>query len=57
MPDLTLAYAWTDARGKRHKADSTVTVDRPTASELLASGLARPAAEAPTKAPAGAPKD
>lgn len=55
MPRITLAAPYTDADGKQHKADSTVTVDAGEASRLKHYGLGRdpePAKEkSPTKAP------
>lgn len=49
MPKITLARAYTDAKGRNHKADSTVDLPREEAANLLFLGLARTEAE-PEKA-------
>lgn len=38
---IVLAYPYTDAAGKDHKPDTTVSVDDAEASRLVAEGLAR----------------
>ena len=38
---VTLAAPYSDADGKNHKPDSSVTLDRAEANRLLAAGLAR----------------
>jgi hypothetical protein len=38
---VTLARAYTDADGKSHKADATLTLPRSEANRLLFAGLAR----------------
>lgn len=40
---ITLAREWTDANGKSHKADSTITVPDLTGRELILIGAARAA--------------
>ena len=40
---VTLAYPYTDADGKAHKADATVSLDHAEAQRLLFEGLAREA--------------
>ena len=40
---ITLAREWTDANGKSHKADSTLTVPELTGRELVLVGAARAA--------------
>lgn len=41
MPKITLARAYTDAKGRNHKADSTVDLPREEAANLLTEGRAR----------------
>ena len=38
---VTLAYPYTDADGKNHKADTTLSLERAEANRLLGAGLAR----------------
>lgn len=40
---ITLAYPWTDADGKEHRPDETISVDEATARRLIGDGWARPA--------------
>lgn len=41
MKRITLAYAYTDAGGKRHAPDTTISLDNAEANRLLHDGLAR----------------
>ena len=56
MPRITLAAPYTDGDGKKHKAGSTVDVDRGVASRLKFLGLGRdPEPVEPKKAEKSAP--
>lgn len=50
MPRITLAAPYTDGDGKKHKAGSTVTVDRGEQSRLKFLGLGRDPEESTKKA-------
>lgn len=47
--NVTLAYPYTDAKGKEHDADETLALPAAEANELVAKGLARPDSEATPK--------
>ena len=43
---IILAYPYTDADGKQHKPDTTISLPKDTADQLVFDGLARAANEA-----------
>lgn len=43
---ITLAYPFTDADGKNHKPDTTISLPKDTADQLVFDGLARAADQA-----------